>query len=100
MTIIEVNIDADNKNVIQDFFVKENVPFEAYVSRVVNFSLYEMKCMRRDMELFKEYVAKQPRNKQPLWYYGLKLRKSLGWTHSHLLDVEDNILGARIEDED
>jgi hypothetical protein len=100
MAIVDVNLDVENEDVIQDFFVKENVKFEAYVSRVVNSSLYEMKCMRRDMELFKEYLARHPRNKQPLWYYGFKLRKSLGWTHSHLLDVEDNILGARIENED
>jgi hypothetical protein len=100
MAIVTLKLDIDDPTVIRDVFVKENVKFEDYVSRVVNSRLHDMKSMRNDMELFREYLSMHPRNKQPLWLYAFKLRRSLGWTHSHLLDVEDNILGARIANED
>jgi hypothetical protein len=99
MAIVTLKLDIDDATVIRDVFVKENVKFEDYVSRVVNSRLYDMKCMRKDMALFREYLSRHPRNKQPIWLYTFKLRRSLGWTKGHLLDVEDNILGSRIEKE-
>ena len=100
MTIVKLEVKIDDYDFIHEVFAKENAKFEDYVSRVVNAKLYDMKSMRRDMDLFRDYLSKHPRSNRPLWLYSLRLRKSLGWSHSHLLDVEDNILGSRVNDDD
>ena len=84
----------------QEAFLENDSNFEEYVNRVINSRLYEMKIIRRDMDLFRKYLNEHKRNNQLLWLYSYKLRKAHGWTHSYLLDIEDNILGSRIKDED
>jgi len=100
MGIVSLEIDIHDEALIREVFVEENVAFEEFVSKVINSKLYDMKCMRRDMDLFRKYLSIHPRKNQPLWLYGLKLRRSYGWSHNHLLDVEDNILASNAHDED
>jgi len=100
MGIVSLDIDVHDEALIREVFVEENVKFEDFVSKVINSRLHDMKCMRRDMDLFRKYLATHPRKNQPLWLYGFKLRRSYGWSQSHLLDVEDNILASNALDED
>ena len=100
MGIITLEIDIHDEALIREVFVEENVNFEDFVSKLVNSRLNDVKRMRKDMDLFKKYLECHPRKNQPLWLYSYKLRKSYGWSHSHLLDVEDNILASRVDKED
>jgi hypothetical protein len=100
MGIITLDIDIHDGALIREMFVEENVNFEDFVSKLANSRLSEVKRMRQDMALFKIYLESHPRKNQPLWLYSRKLRKSYGWSHSYLLDVEDNILASRAYDED
>jgi len=100
MGIITLEIDIHDESLVREAFVAENVDFDEFVSAVVNARLYDMKHMRQDMALFRMYLESHPRKNQPLWFYGYKLRKSFGWSRSHLLDVEDNILASNAFDED
>ena len=95
MGIVTLQLDIQDEAFIREEFVEENVNFEDFVSKLVNSRLYDVKRMRRDMDLCRKYLKSHPRKNQPLRFYGYKLRKAHGWTHSHLLDVEDNILGSR-----
>jgi hypothetical protein len=97
---ITLEIDIHDEALIREVFVEENVNFEDFVSKLVNSRLYDVKRMRKDMDLFRKYLESHPRKNQPLWLYSYKLRKSYGWSHSHLLDVEDNILASRVDEED
>jgi hypothetical protein len=100
MGIITLEIDIQDEALVREVFVEENVDFEDFVSRLVNSRLYDVKHMRRDMDLFRKYLDSHPRKNQPIWLYSYRLRKSYGWSHNHLLDVEDNILDSRTDDED
>jgi len=97
---ITLEIDIHDEALIREVFVEENVNFEDFVSKLVNSRLYDVKRMRRDMVLFRMYLENHPRKNQPLWLYGYKLRKSYGWSKSHLLDVEDNLIASKAYDED
>ena len=100
MGIVTLEIDIKDETLIHKAFVEENVDFEGFVSKLVNSRLYDVKRMRHDMDLFRKYLQSHPRKNQPLWLYGYKLRKSYGWSYSHLLDVEDNILASKAHDEE
>jgi hypothetical protein len=100
MGIITLEIDIHDEALIHEVFVEENVYFEDFVSKLVNSRLYVVKHMRHDMALFRQYLERHPRGNQPLCLYGYMLRKSYGWSKSHLLDVEDNILASKAYDED
>jgi hypothetical protein len=100
MGIVSLEIDIHDDAFIREAFVNESVNFEDFVSRLVNSRLCDMKYMRRDMDLFRKHLEKHPRKNQPIWLYSYRLRKSYGWSHNHLLDVEDNILASRADDED
>jgi dsRNA-specific ribonuclease len=100
MGIITLEIDIHDEALIREMFVEEHVNFEDFVSKLVNSRLSDVKHMRQDMALFRKYQVSHPRKNQPLWLYSYRLRKSYGWSHSYLLDVEDNILASRAYDED
>lgn len=100
MRTISLQIYKDNETFLEQVLTESQTNLDVLASRLINSRLYEIRSIRRDMDLFREYVAKHPRKNQPLWFYGFKLRKSLGWTHSHLLDIEDEVLGARLQNKD
>lgn len=100
MKTVSLNIYKENESVLEEALAESGAGLDELASRVINLGLEEMKSMRQDMHLFRGYLAAHPRKNQPLWYFGFKLRKSFGWTHGHLLEVEDNILGSRIRNKD
>ena len=100
MKTISLQIYKDNEAFLEQMLTESQASLDELASRLINSRLYEMRSIRRDMDLFRGYLAKHPRKNQPLWFYGFKLRKSLGWTHSHLLDIEDEILGSRVVNKD
>lgn len=75
MGIVTLEIDIKDETLIHEAFVKENVDFEDFVSKLVNSRLYDVKRMRQDMDLFRKYLQSHPRKNQPLWFLRIQAQK-------------------------
>ena len=67
---------------------------EEFVSNTINERFRVMRLARDDMNKFRKYKTDNRYSGRFLPIYRYRLRKSLGWTNAHLMDVEDEVWAA------
>ncbi len=91
---MEVTIRDEFQDFVDEIADDPAISIEEFVSYTVNERLRIMRLTRDDMNKFRKYKIENRYSGRFLPLYRYKLRKSLGWTNAHLMDIEDEVWAA------
>jgi hypothetical protein len=91
---LEVKIRDEFKIFIDEIANDPAISLEKFVADTVNERFRIMRLTRDDMNKFRKYKKDNRYSGRFLAIYRYRLRKSLGWTNSHLMDIEDEVWAA------
>jgi hypothetical protein len=93
---IEIEIDDQFSDLVEEMRSNPRRPVEKAASELMNNRLLQVRNTRKDMQKFLEYKRERPYSGRFLGIYRFKLRRALGWTNAHLMDIEDEILASGV----
>ncbi len=91
---LDVKIRDEYKCFIDKISNDPAISLEEFVTNTVNERFRIMRLTRDDMNKFRKYKKDNRYSGLFLSIYRYKLRKSLGWTNAHLMDIEDEVWAA------
>lgn len=91
---LDVKIRDEYKGFIDEISNDPAISLEEFVTNTVNERFQIMRLTRDDMNKFRKYKKDNLYSGRFLSIYRYKLRKSLGWTNAHLMDIEDEVWAA------
>lgn len=91
---IEIEIGEEYNDILEDMHKSPRFSLEEIISGIVDRKMYEIRTTQNDMEKFRKYQKQHPFTGKFFALYRLRLRRALGWSNGHLMDIEDEILAS------